>query len=234
MSADCATSTIWPDFYLSGRDMPDVHSVAVRGLHLPQGILCPNIWGVSKPQPAVLDIELVLSQGVHSAAAKDALDTSTIDYGLLSKRVRASNESAINVSETFVRIKDIISRSNIDNNTVSHAVSQGRLAIRLPKSTVYGENITIVDHWSSTVKDSNLLKPTRPGGENYSESPVSSRIVTFSRLRTMTLIGVNANERTGPQALLVTCSLFFAAGQGQETDTLSALSYERALVEVCV
>ena len=86
------------------RNLPDPGPgdvILLQNLQLPHGVVDRNCWGEAKEQPALVSVKLWLRDGFGSTAGSDALDQTTIHYGQLAKRIRASNGANQTVVELF-------------------------------------------------------------------------------------------------------------------------------------
>ena len=156
-------------------------SLHLRSLSLPTGLVAPYTFpGSSKLQPATLTLTLNLDRGFSSAAQSDALDQNTIHYGNLAKAVREwKSDGGDGVRECVDHVESVVDRLARRGNGTSR-VRRSQVDVELPKASAQGERCVV-----SSVGE---------GGERK----VSWRVES---VRVMCLIGVNAVERTGKQAL---------------------------------
>ena len=171
--------------------------VSIRNLQLPSGVIAPNIWHETKEQPALASVSLWLRESFTSAASQDALDDSTVHYGELSKRVRATYESkdgqASALSGMFVAAEHMARKPKPGGNDKFVAK---RIAARLtlPKASAFGDELAM----------SEVRLYDEQGTQTHGFATFSCK-----NLRILTLIGVNAYERKGRQPLVVDFAVDF-------------------------
>ena len=169
----------------------DTDSIIIKNLSLPLPVIANDIWGLPKEQPALITVQLRLRQPFASAASLDQLDSSTIHYGQLAKKIRESYHSvspvrvAIEAAERAI----VALASKADGNFV---VAHAELTTTLPKASLNGEGIKIIDNFWYDQCD------------NTGRRTCEATTIVFDRLRLMTLIGVLEKERAGRQPLIVT------------------------------
>lgn len=143
-----------------------------------------DAWGRQKIQPVLITVILSLTNTFDSAAAKDALDSSTIHYGQLSKAFKAVAEDTTQhwrSDQLASRIGSCI--FEIANGTDLHSYE---IEIFYPKGSLLGDGAA----WS------------------YSEIEVpkgrfSTETLHLRNMRMPCIIGINANERQQLQPVVV-------------------------------
>lgn len=162
-------------------------TVFLKKLQLKNGVDAPDIWGSEKNQPAVASIHLILRDGFGSAASIDALDHNTIHYGQLAKHVQSKCSKVAKLQEVFDAIKsEIVGMARRADG--SSKVAYTAIELTLPKASMYGEGVGII----STLK--------LDGNGHLS---LLQRNFVLMDLKIMVLIGVNDNERTKKQPVMV-------------------------------
>ncbi|KAH8809210.1 Dihydroneopterin aldolase-domain-containing protein [Xylogone sp. PMI_703] len=159
------------------------------------------------PKPVLLSASVSLRQSFHSASTNDAVNKSTIHYGILSKQIigatkiyqqhqESSSElrdlkSALNkIASTLTRYTlDGIEVVSTDSPILSHkAIRSLELEVTLPKASLTGTGVSLKGVTVYTTE---------------SESPVSYSLALKLRdLHVPCLIGVNSVEREAKQMVV--------------------------------
>ena len=192
----------------------DQDAISIRHLQLPHGVIAPYIWSEPKDQPVLLNIKLVLKNTFTSAASLDELDESTVHYGILAKQIRAASRQDQTLDQMLSAVHDAIISMG-QKNSGRFILAQSEIEVEMPKASMHGEGAT-------------LLRMTR-----YSESGSSEKATdTFSAqdVKIMTLVGVNAIERSAKQPLVANMTLSTNALDSKALDSLFKL--EHHLVQV--
>ncbi|KAK7186773.1 hypothetical protein DPSP01_001123 [Paraphaeosphaeria sporulosa] len=141
-----------------------------------------DVWGRPKKQRALLTVTLSLTKSFDSAAEADALDNSTVHYGILSKAIQAYADGQAGRLPTGQLAHDI---SNVVQDTAGDTpLASVEVAIFYPKGSMFGDGAEF------------------SLGRSISEE----RMYTQLHLRNVQipcLIGVNANERQQKQPVIV-------------------------------
>ena len=192
--------------------------ISIKNLQLPFGIVAPDVWGKAKEQPAQVTITLVLKSGFSSAASKDELDGSTIHYGELAKRIRAScaqGQTAGHVSGHAERVITEMARKGEGRFILARSVVE----VNLPKASMYGEGVTLVN--VSTYDDAGRTRNAQ-------------RVFVVKEVKFMLLLGVNSYERSGKQPVIA--SLWLYLGEGTEVresgQTVALFNLEQTVLQV--
>ena len=165
--------------------------IAVKNLQLPHGVVAPNVWGKLKEQPVLATVNLHLSQGFTSAASKDALDQSTIHYGDLAKRIRASSVADQGILDLLSAVEGAVCAMSIREDGSSKIVTS-ETELTLPKASMLGEKVTMskIQQYDATGK------------------ATSTRLLFMAeKMKVMALIGVNDYERKARQPVIATLRL---------------------------
>lgn len=192
--------------------------ISIKNLQLPFGVIAPDVWGKPKEQPALVSVTCLLRSGFVSAADRDALDNSTIHYGHLAKRIRAScaaNQTAGHVSNNADRILAEMA-SKPDGRFI---LARSVIDVNLPKASMFGESLSLVN---VTMYDES--------GRSVSVQ----RTFSVTNVRIMTLIGVNSYERSGKQPVVATVHLSLGPEMQSmdSSQTVALFNMEHALVQV--
>jgi dihydroneopterin aldolase len=142
-----------------------------------------DVWGRPKKQRALLTVTLSLAKPFDSAAQADALDSSTVHYGILSKAIQAHVDAQA----------DRLGSGHLANNICNVARSTAgatplasvEVNIFYPKGSMFGDGAGF-----------SLGKTCLPEGKTY-------RQLHLRNVRIPCLIGVNANERQQKQPAVV-------------------------------
>ncbi|KAH0348715.1 hypothetical protein KCU83_g6009, partial [Aureobasidium melanogenum] len=159
------------------RDGIRVEDLALQ--YAPKGGI--DAWGREKQQPVLLSVSLSFRSGFDTAASQDALDESTMHYGLLSKNLRALRP--VQDWETLDNLAHRIHQTILDTPPGDALIQSCQIEIKLPKASLLGDYVNYVYF----VED-----------EEH-----TGRVLHLSRVFIPTLIGVNDNERTAKQKLYV-------------------------------
>ena len=170
------------------RKGPGLAVVSVKNLQLPSGVSAPNVWGIHKEQPAVVTVNLYLSEGFSSAASKDALDQNTIHYGDLAKRIRAGCSSGQTEINVLLVIQNIIAEMGMRANG-TFRLSRAEIELQLPKASMFGESVSLFDRLCYNEHD-------------QGQATTSQRSLHLRDMKVMTLIGINEYERKAKQPVI--------------------------------
>ncbi|KAI5193537.1 hypothetical protein E4T42_07063 [Aureobasidium subglaciale] len=140
-----------------------------------------DAWGREKQQPVLLSVSLSFHRGFDSAASQDALDESTMHYGILSKNLRSLKP--VQSWETLDELAHRIHQAILDTPPGASLIQSCQIEIKLPKASLLGDCANYVYFVE---------------GEEH-----IGRVLHLSRIFIPTLIGVNDNERTAKQKLFV-------------------------------
>lgn len=143
-----------------------------------------DAWGRQKAQPLLLSVNVSFRRSFATAADKDALDESTLHYGLLAKRLRA-----LNPVDEWESLDSFAQRVHDDLQAYTVAldiIEACQVVVHLPKASLLGQAVS----FSHSVS----YATTRP--------QATSKVLHLEAVSVPVLIGVNANERTRKQPLL--------------------------------
>lgn len=143
-----------------------------------------DAWGRRKEHPIQLSVSLSYRKSFDSAAHGDALDQTTIHYGLLSKALRnlsAASDGWESVESLTGRLHQTIQKFTVAANLVDAC----QVVVHVPKATLTGSSISFL-HFKSSDKQGSARE---------------LRTLQFTSLKIPLLIGVNANERLAKQPL---------------------------------
>jgi dihydroneopterin aldolase len=165
-----------------------------------------DAWGREKQQPVLLSVSLSFRQGFDTAANQDALDESTMHYGLLSKNLRSLKP--VQEWETLDNLAHRIHQTILETPPGAALVQSCQIEIKLPKASLLGDYVNYV-YFVEDEED-------------------TGRVLHLSRVFIPTLIGVNDNERTAKQKLFV--SVWIDRIQADDSESYTEL--ERILTQV--
>ncbi|KAL1297942.1 hypothetical protein AAFC00_006455 [Neodothiora populina] len=139
-----------------------------------------DAWGREKEQPVLLSVRLSFKSSFDSAAEQDALDSSTVHYGILSKTLRATKpeESWGSLSGLGETVHKTITAMLPGPDLLESLAIQ----VKLPKASLLGEAVIL-------------------NRQHTNESVCNTLHLVDICLPT--LIGVNANEREAKQKLII-------------------------------
>ncbi|KAL5405534.1 hypothetical protein PMIN03_008393 [Paraphaeosphaeria minitans] len=141
-----------------------------------------DVWGRPRKQRALLTVSLSLTKPFDSAAQADALDDSTVHYGVLSKAIQAHVDSQAGRLGTGQLAQDIF---DVVRNTAGVTpLASIEVAIFYPKGSMFGDGAEF------------SLGKSLPEEKMYIQLHVRN-------VRIPCLIGVNANERQQKQPVIV-------------------------------
>lgn len=152
-----------------------------------------DIWGREKPQRVLISVTLSMADTFASAAQTDTVDASTVHYGHLSKSIISKVESQ--------------SQWLSANELLYIVLSAARAAAASPTalSTIEAEIMFVK---ASRAGDGMSLKLC-----HLPQSDSTTTILTLQRARLLALIGVNSNERTMKQMIIVSVAIDRVKGQ---------------------
>ena len=143
-----------------------------------------DVWGRQKKQRALITVTLHLAQSFDSAAEADALDRSTVHYGKLSKDVQSCINTSTTWTSTAILAETILKQimeTKGDTNLLGTEID-----ITYPKSSMLGDGAGY------------CLCSTHEGEERG-----TSTVLYLRNVQIPCLIGVNSNERTAKQPVVV-------------------------------
>jgi dihydroneopterin aldolase len=172
--------------------------ITIENLVLPHPIAGPDAWSFTrstlaskvpptvKSQSATVSLRLLLRpESFVNAARDDTVNPEhTVHYGELSKAIRTKNHEGQTLHEVFVMLALIVADLP--------AVEEAMLDIHLPKGSMFGSKVQVAQR----------LERLDQGPMKGSLAVKSGRLLVAG-LPMACLIGVNANERTGKQPLIV-------------------------------
>jgi dihydroneopterin aldolase len=148
-----------------------------------------DVWGRQKVQPVDISVSLSLTQASSSAAASDTVDASTVHYGQLSKSIMARVQQSMDKWSTPEELAYSTTLAALEA-APNHSLLAGvEVDVRFTKATLYGEGMSLLFSFS-------------PEADSPSNG-CSSEILHLARLHVPALIGVNSNERTMKQMVVV-------------------------------
>lgn len=164
-----------------------------------------DAWGREKEQPVLLSVHLAFKSGFDSAAKNDALDASTMHYGVLAKSLRGlvPQEGWGSVDNLGQLVHDKIS-SMLPGSDLLDTLA---IEIKMPKASLLGESVVFY---------------------RYHNHETTQNTLHLVNVCLPTLIGVNSNERKAKQKLVV--NLWIGGLKGNECDSYTEL--EQILAEV--
>jgi FolB domain-containing protein len=140
-----------------------------------------DVWGRQKEQRALITATLTLARPFDSAAEADALDKSTVHYGKLSKDIRSCVQNRSSWEDTGSLSASI---STQIMETAGHtALLSTEVDIFYPKGSMLGDGAGFLSSSSS--------------------AGLVSSVLYLRNVRIPCLIGVNSNERTAKQPVVV-------------------------------
>ncbi|KAF4629213.1 hypothetical protein G7Y89_g8941 [Cudoniella acicularis] len=171
-----------------------------------------DVWGrEGKRQPVLVSASVSLRKPFESASEEDAVTSSTIHYGILSKKILEACEAyasttstaATDAPSTVTSLLDIIfhflthsgSPSGINFNEppvlTSSVISSLEVTAMLPKGSLLGSGASLTQAY--------VYSPVEP--------KALSRVLALHNLSIPTLIGVNPNERLAKQIVIANIEL---------------------------
>jgi len=138
-----------------------------------------DVWNRQKRQPALLSITAFLKHSFDQAARSDTVDSSTVHYGVLSKKVQGIIEESSEWQSSF----DLASRIHRAAYMVAgtSALKGCELNVFYPKACMHGDGAGFI------------LSTTEEG---------YSTILYLKNVRISCIIGVNSNERKAKQPVV--------------------------------
>ncbi|KAL1651987.1 hypothetical protein SLS58_000110 [Diplodia intermedia] len=151
-----------------------------------------DVWGrTDRAQPVTLSLRVAARARFASAAAGDALDASTVHYGLLSKAVLVALGPETMAGGEWLSGLEVASRVSqaVAATASPGAVEALRLDVGFPKASTLGSGAGV--EWTVFY------------GEGEGEVVGFARQLYVRGMAIPTLIGVNSNERMKKQMCLV-------------------------------
>jgi len=142
-----------------------------------------DVWGREKTQRALITVTLCLAKPFASAAEADALDKSTVHYGILSKAIHAviNAELPAHLSTIELAGKLVASARETAGGTPMASI---KVDVKYPKGTMLGEGACLSHGYIEN--DDKVLT-----------------VLYLENLKIPCLIGVNSNERLRKQPVVV-------------------------------
>lgn len=168
-----------------------------------------DAWGRTKEQPLLVTVRLSLREEFNSAASTDRLDSSTINYGTLSKTIRG-----LNPSSTWESLDDLTTRlyHSVSALTTSHTLDASLIRVSLPKASLLGASVLFTQHRR------HLLGLPRPR---------LRRDLTIHGIAVSALVGINPHERRASQRLILSAELLDVPSRtGDDAAEIEALLVE--------
>lgn len=142
-----------------------------------------DVWGRPKTQRALLTVTLSLAKPFDTAAQADALDNSTVHYGILSKAIQAHIDGQAGRLDSGQLANNI---GNVVRSTAGDTpLASIEVGIFYPKGSMFGDGAEF-----------SFGKACLAGEKTY-------RQLQLRNVRIPCLIGVNANERQRKQPVIV-------------------------------
>jgi dihydroneopterin aldolase len=194
-------------------------NIVVRNLHMAANAGV-DAWGRPKPQPSLLTVVLHLAKPFDSAATADALDESTVNYGVLSKNIRSGIENGIGhvsteelAAHVYTRVLETAGKTDLKAVEID---------VFYPKASLLGDG---AGYSISSFTNSGHGEPL-------------SRVVYLRNVRIPCIIGVNANERRQKQPVVVNLWIECLSTRQSESYTrfenvLVDVGYLRCIVDWC-
>lgn len=163
-----------------------------------------DAWGREKEQPILLSVSLNFRRSYDTAASQDALDASTMHYGILAKNLRGlkPDQDWLSLDDLALRVFETVMKTPPGSDLVRGC----QIEIKLPKASLLGDSVTYV---------------------YFGSDEDQSRMLHLSNVFIPTLIGVNANERQSKQKLFI--SVWVGGLQKGDAETYTEL--EQLLVQ---
>lgn len=146
-----------------------------------------DIWGREKPQRVLISVALSMANTFTSAAQTDTVDASTVHYGHLSKSIISKVESQTKWLSA--------------NELLYLVLSAARAAASSPTA------LSIIEAEIMFVKASRAGDGVSLKLFHLPQSDLTTTVLTLHRARLLALIGVNSNERTMKQMIIVSVAI---------------------------
>lgn len=223
--------------------LPAPSTIKVKNLQTTvQGPMDP--WArLDRPQPLSISAAVALDEPFGASSASDTVATDTVHYGLLSKAIlsilagAAPIKSLRHLLDTiWVEMTGFDTRGRSVKAGTEQQPAQGQLpflhfarlraleiTLELPKGTLLGDGVSL------TVTGG--FQPAPADGETVVTSVMvqSAVALKIKGLRVPTLIGVNSNERTAKQVVIVNAEI-----DRLEDDLDVYPELEQVITQVCI
>ncbi|KAF2488256.1 hypothetical protein BU16DRAFT_553943 [Lophium mytilinum] len=163
-----------------------------------------DVWGRQKRQPVLLSVAVFLAHTFDQAAQTDAVDNSTVHYGILSKSLQAVIENSKDWQGTFALAEEL--------NVAAYSIAASgtligcELDVCYPKACMHGDGAGLI----------------------YSTTDLGFVTTLYlMNVRVLCLIGVNSNERQAKQP--VVANLWIENNLGKDADAYNYV--EKLLVQ---
>ncbi|KAK4552879.1 hypothetical protein LTR86_010011 [Recurvomyces mirabilis] len=185
----------------------DQDAISIRHLQLPHGVIAPDIWSKPKDQPVLLNIKLELKNTFTSAASLDELDESTIHYGILAKKIRAASRQDQTLSQLLTAVHDVINSMG-RKESGRFILARSEIELEMAKASMHGEGATLLrtviyDKLGAQQEETNLF--------------------SVRNVKIMTLVGVNAIERSAKQPVVANMTFSTRSLQAEGMNSLFGL-----------
>ncbi|KAK3676765.1 hypothetical protein LTR78_003542 [Recurvomyces mirabilis] len=169
----------------------DQDAISIRHLQLPHGVIAPDIWSKFKDQPVLLNIKLELKNTFTSAASLDELDESTIHYGILAKKIRAASQQDQTLSQLLTAVHDVITSMG-RKESGRFILARSEIEVEMPKASMHGEGATLLRTMTC---------------DKLGKQQEETNLFSIKDVKIMTLVGVNAIERSARQPVVANMTL---------------------------
>lgn len=146
-----------------------------------------DIWGREKPQRVLISVALSMADTFASAAQTDTVDASTVHYGHLSKSIISKVESQTQWLSATELLYLVLSAARAAPSSPT-AIALIEAEIMFTKASRAGEGISLKLYHTP-------------------QSDLTTTVLTLHRARLLALIGVNSNERTMKQMIIVSIAV---------------------------
>ncbi|KAF2151437.1 hypothetical protein K461DRAFT_314281 [Myriangium duriaei CBS 260.36] len=148
-----------------------------------------DAWSRAKEQPLLVTVHLGLRTSFTTAAAADSLDSSTVNYGSLSKKIRD-----VRPAEKWESLDDLTSRiyQAVTQLASPKSLESSVVQLGLPKASLLGSEVVFTQHRQHLI---GLALPRL------------RRELSLRKVSIPVIIGINPHERQQKQPLVFSVAL---------------------------
>lgn len=152
-----------------------------------------DAWGREKSQPVLVSVALSLFQHFHSAAERDEVNQSTINYGTLSKAIIGWVDEEAQEALSLEGFAHLVMEAIYGQSPSPQLLDMIEVELFLPKASLLGAGVG--------------FRYRRASPELEKLDADISKVFFLKDLKIPTIVGVNSHERKSKQFVVVNISI---------------------------